>query len=67
MSHGWWRGTVLKKIRQRRKLTQAELAQRVRVHVITITRLETGVRRPSMDLLQRLAKVLRVKVGDLLK
>ncbi len=67
MSHGWWKGTVLKKIRQRRKLTQAELAQRVRVHVITITRLETGVRRPSMDLLQRLAKVLRVKVGDLLK
>ncbi len=67
MSHGWWRGTVLKKIRQRRKLTQAELAQRVRVHVITITRLETGVRRPSMDLLQRLAKVLKVEVGELLK
>ncbi len=67
MSHGWWKGTVLKKIRQRRKLTQAELAQRVRVHVITITRLETGARQPSMDLLHRLAKALRVKVGDLLK
>ncbi len=67
MSHGWWRGTVLKKIRQRRKLTQAELAQRVGVHVITITRLETGARRPSMDLLQRLAKALKVKVGDLLQ
>jgi len=66
MSRGWWRGTVLKKIRQRRKLTQAELARRVGVHVITITRLETGARRPSMDLLQRLAKVLKVKVGELL-
>ncbi len=66
MSHGWWRGTVLKKIRQRRKLTQAELAQRVGVHVITITRLETGARQPSMDLLHRLAKVHRVKAGDLL-
>ena len=67
MYRRWWRGTVLKKIRQQRKLTQAELARRVGVHSITITRVETGARQPSMDLLQRLAKALKVKVGDLLK
>ncbi|MFQ5816054.1 MAG: hypothetical protein ACE5G7_06105 [Candidatus Hydrothermarchaeaceae archaeon] len=31
-----------------------------------MARLETGARRPSADLLHRLAKVLKVKVGDLL-
>ncbi len=44
-----------------------ELAKRVRVHQVTIARLETGTRRPSADLLQRLAKVLKVKMEDLLK
>ena len=58
---------MLKKARERRKLTQAELAKRVGVHQVTIARLETGVRRPSADLLQRLAKVLKVKMEDLLK
>ncbi len=67
MSRSWWRGTVLRKARERRKLTQAALAKQVGVHRITIVRLETGDRRPSMDLLQRLAKVLKVKVGDFLK
>ncbi len=67
MSRVWWRGTVLQKARKRRKLTQAALAKKVSVHQVTIARLETGERRPSMDLLHRLAKVLKVKVGDLLK
>ena len=58
---------MLKKARERRKLTQAALAKKVGVHQVTIARLETGERRPSMDLLQRLTKALKVKVGDLLK
>ncbi len=48
-------------------MTQAALAKKVGVHQVTIARLETGVRRPSMDLLQKLAKVLRVKVAELLE
>ncbi len=58
---------MLKKARERRNLTQAALAKRVGVHQVTIARLETGVRRPSADLLQRLAKALKVKMEDLLK
>ena len=67
MSRDWWRGTVLKKARERRKLTQVELAKRVGVHQVTIARLETGVRRPSADLLHRLAKALKMRMEDLLK
>ncbi len=67
MSRDWWRGTVLKKARERRKLTQAALAKRLGVHQVTIARLETGTRRPSAHLLQRLAKTLKEKMEDLLK
>jgi len=63
----WWRGKVLKKIREKRGLTQAVLADKVGVDRVTIARIESGARNPSMDLLQRLAKVLKVKVGDLLE
>jgi transcriptional regulator with XRE-family HTH domain len=63
----WWRGTVLKKVRQRRKLTQAVLAKRVGVHQVTIARLESGTRRPSMAMLQRLSKALGVPVTALLE
>ena len=67
MSPDWWRGQVLKKIRERRGFTQAALAERVGVHQVTIARLETGERNPSMDLLHRLAKALKVKLPELLK
>ena len=67
MSPEWWRGTVLKKARERRKLTQQALADKVGVRQETIARLESGARNPSMGLLHRLAKTLRVEVGDLLK
>jgi len=58
---------VLKRARVRRKLTQVELATKVGVHKITISRLERGNRQPSMALLQRLAKALKVKVTELLE
>ncbi len=58
---------MLKKIRNQRKLTQANLAERAGVSRVTIAYLESGKRQPSMDLLQRLAKALKVKVGKLLE
>ena len=57
---------MLKKARARRDLTQVQLAKLVGVHKITISRLERGERQPSMALLQRLAKKLRVPVTELL-
>lgn len=58
---------MLKRAREKRGMTQEQLAHKVGVHLVTISRIETGTRQPSMDLLQRLAKALKVKVGDLLK
>ena len=66
MPRDWWKGTILKKARTRRKLTQAALAKRVDVDEMTISRIERGVRRPSMALLHRLAKALGVPVTELL-
>ncbi len=63
----WWKGMRLAKIRRRRKLTQAALAAKVGVHEITISRLERGDRQPSMPLLHRLARALKVPVTGLLK
>ncbi len=62
-----WQPETLKRIRARRKLTQAALAAKAGTTQVTIARLETGVRRPSVDMLVRLATALRVDVRELLK
>lgn len=58
---------TLKRLRERRGLTQAQLASRIGVHRVTIATWETGRYRPSIDALPRLAKALNVKVTDLIK
>jgi transcriptional regulator with XRE-family HTH domain len=58
---------MLQRVRTRRKLTQLQLAKKVGVHKITISRLERGERQPSMNLLQRLSKALGVPVTALLE
>jgi transcriptional regulator with XRE-family HTH domain len=67
MAAPWWRGARLQRARRRRSWTQAALARKVGVHVMTISRLERGDRQPSMTLLQRLAKALGVPVTALLE
>jgi transcriptional regulator with XRE-family HTH domain len=59
-------GRNVKRRRERQGWTQAELAAKVGVHRITIARLEGGGKGPSWALLERLARVLRVKPGRLL-
>jgi transcriptional regulator with XRE-family HTH domain len=62
-----WRGDRLARLRRQRKLSQAGLARKMRSHVMTISKLETGARTPSMRMLQRLAKALGVPVTRLLE
>lgn len=57
----------LKRMREKRGWTQEDLASKVGVARVTIARIEIGNRRPSLELLERIAKALKVKVGDLLK
>jgi putative transcriptional regulator len=59
-------GQNVHRLRERRGLTQAELAARVGVHRVTVAALEGGRKAPSLELLEQLARVLRVRPGRLL-
>jgi transcriptional regulator with XRE-family HTH domain len=57
----------LKEYRERKGLSQAQLAEAVGVRQATISGLETGKsRRIELDLLEKLARVLGVKPATLL-
>ncbi len=61
-------GQMLKEIREAKEMTQAQLAEKAGVTREYVTMLESGVKaNPSLDVLKRLAKALRVKVGKLLE
>lgn len=59
---------ALKALREAKGLTQQQLAEAVGVRQATISDLETGKsRRIELDLIERLAKALHVKPGELLE
>jgi DNA-binding XRE family transcriptional regulator len=63
-------GAKLRRLRLERGMTQKVLAEKVGITSVYLAYLEGGPksrssRTPSLRLLQRLAKALRVKVGDL--
>jgi transcriptional regulator with XRE-family HTH domain len=57
---------AMKRRRARLGITQAELARRMDVQIATIGRLEIGNRRPSIEMLEKLAEALECRVRDLL-
>jgi transcriptional regulator with XRE-family HTH domain len=59
-------GKNLKRLRRKRGLTQQALAEKVGITQVYVAYLEGG-RTPSLPMLQRLAKALKVKVGKLLE
>ena len=53
-------------LRKQKKLTQAELAKKVGVHVLSISRLERGAMQSvNIEMLGKVAKVLKVSPGSL--
>ena len=61
---------VARNIRQRRQArgwTQAALAERIGVDRVFVTQLEGATRNVSLDVLERLARVFRVRPDTLLK
>jgi transcriptional regulator with XRE-family HTH domain len=58
-------GPRLREIRETRHLTLADLAARTRISKSTLSRLETGQRRPTLELLLQLAQTYRVPLDDL--
>lgn len=59
-------GKNIKKARETRKLTQEEVAEKAGIHVSYYSRIERGVVNPSLEVLENIAKVLKVKSSDIL-
>ncbi|MBP3659848.1 MAG: helix-turn-helix domain-containing protein [Oscillospiraceae bacterium] len=59
-------GTTIRKLREGRGLTQAELAERIGVSSKTVSKWETARGLPDISLLQPLAKALGISVVELM-
>ena len=57
----------VKRIRNERGLTQQTLADRAKIHRVYLAQIEGANRAPSLEMLDRLAKALKVKPGELLE
>ena len=57
----------VKEWRIRRRLTQDALARKAGLHRVYLAQIETGVKTPSLAMLQRLADALNIKLVDLLR
>jgi transcriptional regulator with XRE-family HTH domain len=58
-------GSRLRQIRSQREITLVELSERTGISKSTLSRLENGQRRPSLELLLPLAQAYRVPLDDL--
>ena len=58
-------GLRIKELRQKTKLTQAQLAEQIGIDPKHISRIEGGKNYPSLDTLRKLASSLNVQIGDL--
>ena len=59
-------GTMIKKLREERKMTQADLANKLHLSDKTISKWETGKGYPDIGLLEELGKCLGVSIIELL-
>jgi len=59
-------GQEIKKRREQLRVTQDWLASKIGVRLATIARLEIGLRRPSIKMLEKLAKLFKCSVADLI-
>lgn len=59
-------GNTLKTLRQKEKMTQAQLAHKLGLTKSVISAYETGLRMPSYDILLHIAKIFKVSTDYLL-
>ncbi len=59
-------GAVIKELREKNRLTQAELAEKLNVSDKTVSKWETAKGYPDISMLEPIAKALRVSVPELL-
>jgi transcriptional regulator with XRE-family HTH domain len=58
---------AVKRLREKKGLTQEALAKAAGVHRVYVAQIETRVKVPSLATLEKLARALGVKVGRLLE
>lgn len=59
-------GRRIRRFRRRAELTQEQLSEKVNVSTTHIGLVETGYRRMSLKTLQKVARVLKIRVKDLI-
>lgn len=59
-------GKLIKKLREKNNMTQAELAEKLSVSDKTVSKWETGKGLPDISLLQPIAKVFNISVTELM-
>jgi len=59
-------GAVIKKLREKHNLTQAQLAEKLSISDKTISKWETGKGYPDISLLEPIAKVFQISITELL-
>lgn len=57
----------LKELRAKKNVTQEEIAFEAKVSVYYISKLERGIANPSLEMLSRLAKSLKISLSDLVQ
>ncbi len=57
----------LKAARLKAELTQKDLAKKIGVHVNYYARVERGEEDPSLEVLKKLTKILKIKSSDILQ
>ena len=58
-------GENLKKARQRTELTQVEVPQKADIHSNYYARIERGEEKPTLETLEKIFKILKVKSPDI--
>ncbi|MBU0777015.1 helix-turn-helix domain-containing protein [Patescibacteria group bacterium] len=59
-------GKNIKKVRERFGLTQADIAEKAGIHVNYYARIERGEENPTFEVLEKIAKALKVKSSKIL-
>jgi transcriptional regulator with XRE-family HTH domain len=59
-------GKNIKQARKKTKLTQAEVANKASIHVNYFAKIERGEVVPSIEVLEAIAKVLKIKSSEIL-
>lgn len=58
-------GRVIQKLRKQQNMTQEEFAEKLNISRTHIGHIEQGRKSPSLKLMERIAKELKVKVKDI--